>query len=277
MPVYYSTPIYTTPSHYAPPPYYTAAPTGAATYYVPNHHWAGGPQHHSHRWTAGPEPNHQVVTEALAPEVLYSTPRPPAPRYSAAAHPHRRGLLVDTDMSKPPTWNWNHAPSENHVLYSTSVPRPVYDTKYIPSLNWPSLGPHKPLALQRQAQHQAQPGIPAQDPRRKLRIAFNLKTQIERKEGIPLSFLLHETATTLKRRIEKPYQTVLPHNAGGRTASITLRFWVSALRQHCHYYHLWRFGDGESACLPRNVVGSRRSIRTPCRSTSCPWTPRATT
>ncbi|KAM5533703.1 hypothetical protein V8D89_012672 [Ganoderma adspersum] len=153
-------------------------------------------------------------------------------------YPQPRGLLVDA--YKAPTWNpnWNrtHAPSQNHTrtLHSTSVfspsrAVPVYDTEYIRSLNWPTLGPHSPL---KPVNRRGLPQETVQGPaRRGLRIAFDLTRRIPRKEGVPLSFLLQEDIRTLKRLVARPYDQVLPRSGSGSgndcggAWTITLRFW----------------------------------------------------
>ncbi|KAI1787724.1 hypothetical protein LXA43DRAFT_1028102 [Ganoderma leucocontextum] len=265
MPVYYPT-----PQQYLIPLYYTTPP---ASIYHPYHRWSAGIQHP------------QAVAQAQAPVVVYATSRPPAQTYAPSytsgppvqtyqpPYPQRRGLLVGT--SNPPTWN--NVPSQNHILYSTStVPRPgvAYNTKYIPSLNWPNLGPHAPQGLQ--------PGVPTtQGARRRVRIAFHLRKRIPRKEGVPLSFLLHEDVSALKSLLEKPYEHVLPHGDGNwKTASsIALRFWVSYAASICG--DVFKARKRESAYLPLDrdtrAPGSRPSIRTPCGSTLCPSTLGATT
>ena len=239
------------PNH--PWPYLNHRWTVGALPYT-HHPWTAVPQTYNHHWAAVP-PNHQVVTQARAraPEVIYSTPRAVVPSYTTT-YPQPRGLLVDT--YKAPTLNRNsnrtHAPSQNHTPYSVSpstststststsvfAPRctvPVYDTQYIRSLNWPSLGPHRPLAPPRRRGAPPQVSVPApvSGPAqglggRSLRIAFDLRRRIARKEGVPLSFLLQEDVRTLKRLVARPYERVLPHDRSEcGPATITLRFWVS--------------------------------------------------
>ena len=169
---------------------------------------------------------------------------------------------------------------------STSVfaPRrtvPAYDTQYIRSLNWPSLGPHTPLAPPRGR------GVPPQVPvpapalvpapaGRSARIAFGLRRRIERKEGVPLSFLLQEDVGTLKRLVVRPYERVLPRSSSECGArAITLRFWVSLkLTYPTRWLGRERLPGACRAC----GIYSRPCIRTLCRSTRCPsWTLAAAT
>ncbi|KAM5535770.1 hypothetical protein V8D89_010584 [Ganoderma adspersum] len=231
----------------------TSTPHAPGTYpfypYHPylNHRWAVGALPYSHhQWTAVPQtynhhsaaapPNHQVVTQASAPEVIYSTPRPAAQSYTTT-YPQPRGVLVDTykASAQNPNWNRTYAPSQNHThtpysttVFSPSRPVPVYDTEYIRSLNWATLGPHSPLAPARR--RGSPPQAPVQGPaRRSRRIAFDLTRRILRKEGVPLSFLLQEDVRTLKRLVARPYNRVLPRSGSGGDCggawTITLRFW----------------------------------------------------
>lgn len=260
-------------------------PVGALPY--THHPWTAVPQTYNHNWAAVP-PNHQVVTRA--PEVIYSTPRAVVPSYTTTypqpqAQTRTRGLLVDT--YKAPTWTSNrtHAPSQNPISHSVSpststsvfAPRravPVYDTEYIRSLNWPSLGPHRPLAPPRRRGVPPQVPVPvpvsAKGPTgRSLRIAFNLTRRIERKEGVPLSFLLQEDVRTLKRLVARPYERVLSHDRSEcGPCTITLRFWVSLTLQYTVVVGAraltWRLRVVADAPVPRaGVQGSRCRLQRP--------------
>nr|VWO96039.1 ULP_PROTEASE domain-containing protein [Ganoderma boninense] len=263
--MYYNAPIdyAVAASHYL---YTTAQASQAGMYSYPvypnhpylNHRWSVVPQQYNHHWQTAPQlPNYRwpvvqqqhrhravpqmpVLVPVTAPEVIYSTPRPAAPYTSRVPYPQPRGLLVDT--YKAPTLNkdLDHAPrpSANPVLYSSSsVPPPpppsrpvtVYDTRYIRSLNWPTLGPQKALPIASVACVRGGTAPKPQSPGEEttLRIAFDLKRRILRKEGIPLSFLMQEEPSTLKRVVDRPYEEVLPASDGD-ARTITFRFWVSA-------------------------------------------------
>ncbi|PIL33315.1 hypothetical protein GSI_04766 [Ganoderma sinense ZZ0214-1] len=148
-----------------------------------NHRWSVGPQQYNHHpWNAGPQAHPYHWTAAPQHHPQYQT----VPQVSVRAP---------------------------EVIYSTSRPAaPSY------SLNWPTLGPQNALALR--------PGAPTKQERAcqkpGLRIAFDLKRRIPRKEGIPLSFLMQEDVSTLNRVIDRPHEEVLPT---GDVQTITLRFW----------------------------------------------------
>ena len=58
-------------------------------------------------------------------------------------------------------------------------------------------------------------------------LQLNLAKRIERKEGVPISFLLNETLSTLAKIVENPYKQMPMHSLRGGTSYITLRIRVS--------------------------------------------------
>ena len=254
MAVYYGTPIqFSAPApSYIPVPRfadttYSPTPTGTFTHY-PNHRSTAGPQLPNHQFSAGPQ-HPQVVTPAQVPETIYSTPRPrPRVPEQTYAYTHtytpspRRSLLTHTPNHPTPNQKQNDAPYSNYVLYSTRASGPVYNTKYIPSLSSPNLGPPVPPVL-------SLPREIGWEPRRTLRIAFSLRKKEPARmqgqgqgkgelEGVPLGLFLRMGHRALKKVVEGAYERVLPHIyvypcPSRATKGVTLRFWVSPLRAAC--------------------------------------------
>ena len=156
-------------------------------------------------------PTHYKQQDAEAQEVIYSTSTAPLSKEKMRFSPHlqheRFEWLTSATANERPSSGPafpTYYPTNACGLLAYCIPRPSinFDESLL-RINAPN-------------------GI-----RMDRLLQFNLAKRIEHKEGVPISFLLNETLSTLAKIIENPYKQIPVHSSKGGTSYITLRIRVS--------------------------------------------------